>query len=174
VIVGVSETSRSLPALRQALALARTNAALLIAVHAWTPPGGDIAERRAPCAELRRVWKREAGARLADALDLAWGGRAPDGVTVRTLVQRGEARRVLVQTAWSPDDLLVIGTGRPGWLGRALGGWVRRYCVAHAACPVLTVPPPALPKGGGHGVACWHRHLTMADALREWGHHPAT
>lgn len=170
VIVGVGESPRSLPALRLALELARDDGALLVAVHAWTPPGGDLAERRAPCGELRRMWKQEAGARLAGALEAAWGTGSPLGVTVRMLVHRGDPGRVLVQTAFAPADLLVVGTGRRGLMGRVTGGRVTRRCLASAVCPVIAVPSPTLARGAGHGLAFRHRPLTMDDALREWGH----
>ncbi|WP_328623459.1 universal stress protein [Streptomyces sp. NBC_00354] len=39
------------------------------------------------------------------------------------------------------DDLLVVGTGSRGPLLRALRPSVARYCLAHAPCPVLAVPP---------------------------------
>jgi nucleotide-binding universal stress UspA family protein len=55
VIVGVSGSVRSLQALRRAAAEARTRGAVLVAVHAWVPPGGDIAERRCPNPELRQL-----------------------------------------------------------------------------------------------------------------------
>lgn len=50
VIVGASGSPASLQALRYAEELARANDALLIPVLAWVPPGGDLADRRAPCA----------------------------------------------------------------------------------------------------------------------------
>ncbi|MGE5136504.1 MAG: hypothetical protein ACM32E_26865 [Gemmatimonadota bacterium] len=59
------------------------------------------------------------------------------------------------------------GAGRwPGW-----GGKVTRYCLAHARCPVLAVPPPALARQAGGGLRAfvyWHRELTLERALREW------
>lgn len=51
--------------------------------------------------------------------------------------------------ACRPDDLLVIGAGRRGPLGRIRGGQVSRYCLAHATCLVLAVPPPALAEDMG-------------------------
>jgi nucleotide-binding universal stress UspA family protein len=56
VIVGVNGSVRSLQALRHAAAEARTRDAVLVAVHAWVPPGGDLGERRCPDAGLRRIW----------------------------------------------------------------------------------------------------------------------
>jgi nucleotide-binding universal stress UspA family protein len=42
-------------------------------------------------------------------------------------------------------ELLVIGTREHvGW-GRILSGSVSRYCLSHAACPVVAVPPVSIP-----------------------------
>ena len=38
----------------------------------------------------------------------------------------------------------MIGTGRRSLVGRALRKSIGRYCLAHARCPVLAVPPSAL------------------------------
>jgi nucleotide-binding universal stress UspA family protein len=170
VIVGASATPGSLPALRHALDLARHHDAMLIAVHAWLPPGGDLAERRSPSLALRRVWQEAAAERLTEALTVAWGGDAPGGVTVRSVVERGAPGRVLLRAVFSADDLLVVGAGRRGLLGRWTGGQVGRFCLAYAPCPVMAVPPP-VPSRSGHTLR--HRRVTMDDAFREWGHSPA-
>jgi hypothetical protein len=44
----------------------------VVAVQAWTPPGGDLAERRCPSPGLRRVWAEAAGERLEEAVRAAW------------------------------------------------------------------------------------------------------
>jgi nucleotide-binding universal stress UspA family protein len=54
IIVGVSGSVRSLQALRRAAAEALMRDAVLVPVHAWIPPGGDLADRRFPSPELRR------------------------------------------------------------------------------------------------------------------------
>jgi hypothetical protein len=46
------------------------------------------------------------------------------------------------------------------------------YCVAHAECQVVTVPPLALAQGLGHGPLAsvfWHRSLTPDQVLRDQG-----
>src|SRR5207247_4680150 len=78
VIAGVSGSLRSLGALRAAVAEARSAGAALQAVLAWSPAGGEIAYRRAPCPVLLRLWEQEACERLRDAFDQAFGG-LPDG-----------------------------------------------------------------------------------------------
>jgi nucleotide-binding universal stress UspA family protein len=169
VIAGVSGSPGNIVALRYAGDMARLRAARLVAVHAWVPPGGDIAERRAPSPDLRRLWQEAARARLQDALGIAWGGR-PVGLELECLVVRGSPGQVLVDVAGSPDDLLVVGTGRRSGLAGIWRGRVTRYCVRHAGCPVLTVPPPALATVAGQGLRSWsfrHRELTADAALRE-------
>jgi nucleotide-binding universal stress UspA family protein len=165
VIVGVSGTPGSLPALRYAEQAARRDEAPLIAVHAWVPPGGDIAERRCPSAHLRQVWQEAARKRLHEALDAAWGC-LPVGLRIQCVLVRGEAGPALVDEASSTGDLLVLGAGRRGRLARIGHGGITRYCVAHAVCPVLTVPPPALP--GVRLRPFRRRELTVEQAVGEW------
>jgi nucleotide-binding universal stress UspA family protein len=172
IIVGASGSPGSIPALRYAGTVARRDDAPLIAVHAWLPPGGDLADRRTPSPYLRRLWAEAAAARLRDALDAAWGG-VPLGLEVHTRVVRGEPGPVLVDTAASADDLLVVGAGQRGWPGRLWRGKVSRFCVARAACPVLAVPPAAAPQRRGGGPGYWslrHGQLTVEQAVRDWEH----
>jgi nucleotide-binding universal stress UspA family protein len=165
VIAGVSGSPRGLPALRYAAALARGHDAALVPVHAWVAPGGEVAERRCPSRHLRRVWEDDAWQRLWGAVDTALGG-VPGDVATEPLVVCGEAGRVLVRVASRASDLLVIGTGRRGAVSRLAGGNVSRYCLAHACCPVLAVPPSPLELQAGHGLHGWvfrHRGLSPRE-----------
>lgn len=143
VVAGVSGSLRSLGALRAGVAEARSCGAPLFAVLAWIPAGGEYSYRRAPCPVLLRVWEEAARQRLAQAFDEAFGGVPPD-VTVHQVVMRGKPGPVLVGLADRPDDLIVLGAGGHTVGGLALPGGVGRYCLAHARCPVLAVPPPDL------------------------------
>ncbi len=161
ILVGVSESPGSLQALRHAADLARDYHAALIPIHAWTPPGGDLADRSHPSLYLRQFWNDAAWQRLWRALDLAFGG-VPADVAAQSQVLRGEPGRVLVNAARETDDILVIGAGRRGPLARAVSCGVSRYCLAHARCLVLAVPPPELAQVG-HGLRGWafrHRGLS--------------
>lgn len=71
LVVGTGGSPGSLPALRYARDLARSNGVPLLAAIAWIPPGGDLAERRCPSPALRRVWADAAADRLKAALDAA-------------------------------------------------------------------------------------------------------
>ena len=165
VIVGASGSPGSLQALRYAQHLARDYDATLVPVLAWLPPGGDLADRRTPDGELRRIWAQDAHQKLQDALNLAWG-TPPADPPVRPLVRRGQPGQVLADTACRPGDLLVVGAGRRGALARIPGGRVSRYCRAHAWCPVLTVPPTPLTHEAPRGAlarAFWRRTLTTGQ-----------
>jgi nucleotide-binding universal stress UspA family protein len=108
-------------------------------VLAWVPPGGDLAERRYPSVQLRRIWADAARARLSDALDAAWGGVPPD-LVITPVIIRGDPGPSLVQFVGSGTDLLVVGAGRRGALRRLRHGAASRYCVSRACCPVWAVP----------------------------------
>ena len=171
VIVGTSGSPGSLQALRFAEELARAHDATLIPVLAGVPPGGDLADRRAPCAYLRRVWAEDACQRLRDTLHAVWG-KIPADPPVQPVVERGEAGPVLVAAACCPGDLLVVGAGRRGALVRVISGKVSRYRLTHAHCPMLAVPPPALAQELRHGVLgwmFWHRPLTPDQVLPNRG-----
>ncbi len=143
VIVGVSGSHGCLPAVRYAAEIACAHRMPLIPVLAWQPPGGDLAERTHPSPALRDLWAEAACRRLQATLMVAFGGLPPE-IPIRSQVVRGEAGRSLVETASEPGDLLVIGTGRRPGISRALHAGVSRYCLAHAGCPVLAVPPSPL------------------------------
>lgn len=87
------------------------------------------------------------------------------------MIERGEPGWILVTIA-DPDDLLVLGTSHRGMLAQMICGRVNRYCLAHARCPVLTVPPPALAREMSHGLLrwmFWHRPLTPDRILQDQG-----
>jgi nucleotide-binding universal stress UspA family protein len=165
IIVGVHGSLGSLQALRYAAAEARQRDVPLLPVIAWVPPGGDLAERRHSSPYLRKIWRDAAWERLKTAFDDGLGG-FPDDVQVEAHVERGETGVVLVDVANSPEDLLIIGTGRRGFARRLFRGSVARYCLAHARCPVLAVPPSALMDEMSHGLHAWHvrRHALIPDA----------
>jgi nucleotide-binding universal stress UspA family protein len=164
VVVGVSGSAGSLQALRYATEMARNDNAVLAPVLAWTPPGGDLADRRSPCPPLREIWKQAAWGRLWKAVDLAIGG-PPDDLNFTPAVVRGEAGLVLTDTASQPGDVLVISAGRHGALQRLLACKVSRYCLAHAACPMIAVPPTPL-ADQAHGLHGWvlRRRISPEDA----------
>jgi nucleotide-binding universal stress UspA family protein len=169
VIVGACGSPGSLRALRYARQIAESSDALLIPVHAWLPPGGDMADRRAPNPLLRKVWAEAAQQRLTEAIEAAWGGGPdPGGVAMRPTVVRGPAGEVLVQLADQLDDVIVIGAGRRGVLARIGHAGTSRFCLARAKCPVIAVPPSALARYAGRwplALAFRHHGFNADEAL---------
>ena len=94
----------------------------------------------------------------------AWAA-CPPTCGSRPQAVRGETGPVLVEVASQPDDLLIIGTGRRAGFGRMMRHSVSRYCLAHARCPVLAVPPSALMDEMSHPLHSWHirRHELIPD-----------
>ena len=167
LIVGASGSPGSLAALRYGEALARAQGAALIPVIAWEPPGGEQDERLVLSAPLRQACRDLACQQLRDALIAVWG-KVPDDPLVRPQIQRGPAGPVLVTLACRPGDVLVVGAGRRGTLARLVFSGVSRYCLAHAQCPLLAVPPPALADELRHSRLAWlfwHRPLTPEQVL---------
>jgi nucleotide-binding universal stress UspA family protein len=153
ILVGVHGSLGSLQALRYATEEARKREARLVPIIAWVPPGGDLAERRQPVYSLRQIWREAALGRLAAAFDQGLGG-PPADLVVEPRVIRGPAGPVLAEAADRPDDLLVVGTGRRGLL-RLLRRSVSRYCLAHAHCPVIAIPPSDLMDEASRGLHLW-------------------
>jgi nucleotide-binding universal stress UspA family protein len=165
VIVGTSGSPGSLQALRYGEVVARAHDAALVPVLAWQPPGGDR------CADryLRQEWHDLSCQQLMSALTAVWG-EVPADPRVQPRVEPGLAGWVLVNVACCVGDLLVVGAGRRGRLARLAWSRVTGYCVAHADCPVVTVPPPALARDLGHGPLAWvfwRRSLTPDQVLRD-------
>ena len=143
VVVGVDGSPGSLQALRHAVNEARARQTVLVPVLAWTPPGGELGNRRYQVASLTALWRQTAERKLLAAFDEALGG-IPMDLDVQAQVVRGPAGRVLVLVADRSNDLLVVGAGRRGLLRHALHASIARQCLAKAGCAVIAVPPNPL------------------------------
>ena len=143
VVVGVEGSPGSLHALRRAIEFARAWQAPLFPVLAWQPPGGEAPARLHQVPELEREWWLAADRRLNAAFEEGVGAM-PIDIDCEPQVVRGPAGPALVTVADRPDDLIVVGTGRHGALARFTHSHIAGYCIAHAACCVVAVPPPPL------------------------------
>ncbi|MEV5873521.1 universal stress protein [Streptomyces sp. NPDC052101] len=169
VVVGVSGSMGGATALSRAAVEARRRGAELWPVLAWEPPEGDLAARRFPGATaMVPQWERLARERLVAALQEVFGG-ADTGLPGQALVVRGAPGPALVRTADRENDILVVGAGQRGRLHRALWPSVSRYCLAHATCPVLAVPPSPLQAEltAVHRRNAWRLRLNTGHLERE-------
>jgi len=147
VIVGVDGSLGSLRALRQAVTEARRRHSTLAAVHVRAPVRPNAQATFSgfpdpmpwPGPEVGRSLDREAEGLVATCMDEGLGG-PPEDLAVHVVVAVGTARVSLVQLVRCDNDLLVVGTSRRR-RGALRHRSIARYCIAHADCPVLVVPP---------------------------------
>ena len=156
IVAGVSGSPGNLPALRYAADLARACDAELSLVHACVPSGLEFVAWQFPADPLVLQWRDDAWQRLWHALDMAFGG-LPADIPAEPLIIRGNPGPVLVNTAGRDGAVLVVGAGRRGGVGRLRHGQVARHCLAHAGCPVIAVPSPALDRATARAVRGWVR-----------------
>jgi nucleotide-binding universal stress UspA family protein len=141
VFVGLDGSLPSLRALRWAVWEARRSRGEVHAVHVRpaATPEREIGLRRG----ARRV---DAGLdRQSEAFIATWVhqalGEPPCDVVIRPRVVAGRPGPTLASLAWRDSDLLVVGTDKRPAPRRLIDRSVGRYCVTHADCPVLVVPP---------------------------------
>ncbi|UQI44975.1 universal stress protein [Streptomyces sp. HU2014] len=143
VVVGVDGSDGSLEALRRAAGEARRHRARLRPVLVHSSPEGDYTDLMwPPDPEMARELDDRARATLTDACERALGG-LPGDLRCEPVVARGQVGPLLVAAACREGDLLVVGGGSHGAVHRFVMGSVSRYCLRHAPCPVLVVPPAA-------------------------------
>lgn len=137
VIVGIQESVAGLRALRMAVAEARRRGASLYALRAW-PYSSPV--RGAVVPPWQDDLAQEAANVVRRAFDVTMGG-IPTDFDVFIATVEGAPGPALVRFADRDEDVLCVGVGRRRWWHRLLGAGVAGYCVAHATCPVLAVPP---------------------------------
>lgn len=147
VVAGVDDSPSGLAALAAAAQLALSSHAQLVAVRAWAlglPRHGGRRLRRLshPHVVLSFSGAEECAAASVltrKALSTAVG-RMPADVRVRIVTPEGDPALALIRLADGPGDVIVVGAGCGQLVRHLIHGSVSRYCVRHAACPVLTVP----------------------------------
>ncbi len=148
LVVGIDGSPASYTALRWALAYAGRTGARVRAVRCWMPVLAKAWEAAVTAEPVPSPAMQEARAQreLAEVVAAALV-RVPDGaarVAVRQRVLRGPAGPVLVANA-DGADLLVVGHGPR--VTELLHRSVTWYCVRHASCPVLVIPPAMATQG---------------------------
>jgi nucleotide-binding universal stress UspA family protein len=139
ITVGVDGSDNSYRALEWAMKEAALRHAGLnvlavneVAANQWTGHP-MIAPEDEPMAEHARSWAEEAVGKVAGQL----GGAQPASVSVRAV--SGFSAQELINAS-KDSELLVLGSHGHGFARRARGS-VGSKVTAHAACPVVVVPP---------------------------------
>jgi nucleotide-binding universal stress UspA family protein len=137
LVVGVDQSDNSRHALSVALDTARRLGVGCHAVHAWDYPAIALASPYAASACLADLGPEE-----HTWLHNLIAGTSTDGVIVSGEVRRGSAGPALVDVAADLDAaFIVVGSVGHGAIVGALLGSVSEYCIHHATCPVVVVPP---------------------------------
>lgn len=170
VVVGVDGSLVSLRALREAVAEARRRQTKLTVVHVRAPErpaagsyliGLPPVPAQWPTQDTTPSLDRAAEALVAKCIDEALGGTPPD-VTLTIEVEVGTRHAGLVHQVRRDDDLLVVGTRDRGRCRHPWRPSVSKYCISHAQCPVLVVPPDSFARAIRRRRR-WHRSLAGRD-----------
>lgn len=147
VYVGVDGSPDSLRALRYAVDEARHRDADLYVVHVVRPVRASVSRTNildpssaAVCARAVPSIDDEAEAVIASCLERAFGG-VPRDLTVQYRAMVGRPAKQLSHVGRNEDDLIVVGASKRGRWRHLMRRSVSKYCVTHATCPVLVVPP---------------------------------
>lgn len=134
IVVGTDGSASSTDALRWAAQIAADTGAQIDAITCWQYPqsygmsGGSLDWN--PTSDAAQI--------LAGSLTDAFGDKQPDGLHAD--VREGHPAQVLIDASAGADMLVVGNRGHGGFVGLLLGS-VSAYCVEHAHCPVVVVPP---------------------------------
>ncbi|MFE3454694.1 universal stress protein [Nonomuraea sp. NPDC059194] len=140
VVVGVDDTPASRWALIWAVGAARLRGMALLAVHVSRAPVHPFPEALPYTHAVRQLEDARSVELIQNLFDDMTGGAPPD-ISTLAIARLGEPGPLLVELA-RPIDLLVVGRGHRGALDRLLLPSTRRYCIAHARCPLVIVPTP--------------------------------
>lgn len=136
VVVGIDGSDTAQHALRWAVAYARRDAVPVVALSAWELPvhyGRPGFYRHGDYTAVE-IYTRT---RLAAMIGEADTGDAQ----IDLRIVRGYPASVLLAAA-QHARLLVLGSRDRGRYARTAPGSVSQYCIGHAVCPVVVIPPP--------------------------------
>jgi nucleotide-binding universal stress UspA family protein len=144
VIVGIDDSPSGLAALRDAVGLARSHDAQLVAVRAWAlglPRHGGRRMKHLTHPHVVMLFadtqERKRARVLAKAAFHAAVGEVPAGVQIMSA--EGDPAVVLTYLASRPGDVLVVGSQHRLTARHLVHGSVASYCLRHAHCPVRAV-----------------------------------
>jgi nucleotide-binding universal stress UspA family protein len=146
VFVGVDDSPSGLAALRDAVGLARSRDAQLVAVRAWAlglPRHGGRRMKHLTHPHLVLLFadtqERTRARVLAKAAFHEAVGEVPAGVQI--VSAEGDPAVVLTRLAGRTGDVLVVGSQHRPSARHLVHGSVASYCLRHARCPVRAVHP---------------------------------
>jgi nucleotide-binding universal stress UspA family protein len=145
VAVAVDGSTGAADAVDWTTRLASATGAVVVAVHALTPPLLDVGYGPwgmgvPPLPDEPTSWRAEAD-RVEETLVRDWCRPLRDaGVTFRATVIQGEAPQLLSYVRSIQADLLVVGSRGLGGFKELVLGSFSHHAVHHASIPVVVVP----------------------------------
>lgn len=138
IIVATDLSATSEPAMKEAIALAKENGAVLLIAHAYQPPG--VVDAQSVAAGVYEQWNQSIRAEVEGKLRGLVENAVKEGVQAEPLVLQGEPFETIAEAAKARKaDLVVMGThGRKG-VSRFFLGSVAARVISMAPCPVMTV-----------------------------------
>jgi len=137
IVVGVDGSPAAREALAWAVRQAELTGASIDAVIAWHNPVVIGGMPYGPIAVLEESdFGRFAAITLDNSIRAVVG--VDSVVSLRPVIQEGNAAQVLVDAA-DGADLLVVGCRGHGGFAEALLGSISQHCVHHAPCPVVII-----------------------------------
>ena len=141
IVVGLDVSPASHAALAWAASQARTTGASLRAVHVLPLPPG-IWGVVSPSAARSEVGRDRVEESYRNAVTAVWEMVHPEPGWELEFYNADPGTLLVAESTHA--GLLVIGTREHvGW-GRILNGSISHYCLSHAMCPVVAVPPMAI------------------------------
>lgn len=145
IVVGLDISLASQAALAWAASHARTTGAELRAVHAvqLLPPSAMLASVGWLSVPTSQVGGDRVDKAYRNTVTAMWETVQPERGWRLEFYHADPGRLLVAESAHAV--LLVIGTREHvGW-GRILNGSISHYCLSHAVCPVIAVPPAVTP-----------------------------
>lgn len=139
IVVGIDGSRFGVGALRWALQEAARRGCIVEATMAWqpeSPPGA--AQRVGLPRRLPEELRQRHAEKLAESVSEAT--RGDHSLDPRQVLARGWPPELLVRASMGAVLLVLGGHGRGGLMDSAIGS-VTEYCIRHAYCPVVVVPP---------------------------------
>ena len=142
IVVGVERSRTAVAALRWAAEQARVSGSRLRGVHAvalarsTSSPGvagAPVVEK--PLDELDRTYVEQVAS--------VWDSVRPESDWELQFIRDAPGPTLVAQS--SHASLLVVGTRDHVGINRIVSGSVSHYCLSHASCPVVAVPPTDVP-----------------------------
>ena len=139
ILFATDLSKSSMPGFREAVELAKESMAELLIAYAYQPPNLIQAQSIAPA--VYDEWNQNLRAEIESRLEPLVADAREQGLRARPILLEGTPDEAISEAAAREGaDLIIMGShGRTG-ISRLVQGSVSSHVIAHAHCPVMTVP----------------------------------